>query len=143
VIIAILLLIVEIVSIAFGAKLTRSITRAVADLHEGTQKVQAGDFSHRIPVRKTKDQLSELAGSFNTMTGRIQDLIVEVKEKERLENELEIARDVQSQLFPKELPRMKRLELWGGCEPARTVSGDYYDFVSLGSDRVALAIGDI
>ena len=38
---------------------------------------------------------------------------------------------------------MKRLELWGGCEPARTVSGDYYDFVSLGSDRVALAIGDI
>jgi sigma-B regulation protein RsbU (phosphoserine phosphatase) len=105
--------------------------------------VQAGDFSHRIPVRKTKDQLSELAGSFNAMTQRIQDLIVEAKEKERLENELKIAHDVQSQLFPKELPRLKTLELWGGCQPARTVSGDYYDFLPLDSNRVALAIGDI
>jgi len=143
VITAITLLIVEIVAVLFGAKLTRSITRAVADLYEGTLKVQAGDFSHRIPLRKTKDQLSELAGSFNSMTGRIESLIVEVKEKERLENELAIARDVQSQLFPKEFPRLKSLELWGGCQPARTVSGDYYDFIALGRDRVALAIGDI
>lgn len=139
---AIVLLVVEAVSLVFGAKLTRSITRAVADLYEGTRKVREGDFSHRIPVR-AKDQISELAGSFNTMTERIERLIVEVKEKERLENELEIARDVQSQLFPKEFPRLKTLELWGGCEPARTVSGDYYDFVPLGSGRAALAIGDI
>ena len=137
------LLLVEIVSVLFGAKLTRSITRAVADLYQGTLKIQTGDFSHRIPVRKTKDQLSELAGSFNAMTERIQHLIVEVKEKERIENELVIARDVQSRLFPKDLPHVKTLELWGGCQPARTVSGDYYDFVSLGSDHVALAIGDI
>jgi sigma-B regulation protein RsbU (phosphoserine phosphatase) len=87
--------------------------------------------------------LSELAGSFNAMTERIQDLIVEVKEKERIENELEIARDVQSRLFPKDLPHLKHLELWGGCQPARTVSGDYYDFVSVDADRVAVAIGDI
>lgn len=137
------LLIVELVSALLGFKLSRSITRAIADLYAGTLKVQAGDFSHRIPVRKTKDQLSELGGSFNVMTERIQDLIVEVKEKERLENELAIAREVQSQLFPKEFPHLKTLELWGGCMPARTVSGDYYDFVSLGTDRAALAIGDI
>jgi sigma-B regulation protein RsbU (phosphoserine phosphatase) len=137
------LLIVELISALVGFKLTRSITRAIADLYAGTLKVQAGDFSHRIPVRKTKDQLSELGGSFNVMTGRIQDLIVEVKEKERLENELAIAREVQSQLFPKEFPHLKTLEMWGGCLPARTVSGDYYDFVSIGTDRAALAIGDI
>ena len=136
------LLIVEITSLLFGAKLTRSITRAVADLYEGTQKVQAGDFSHRIAIR-SKDQLSELAGSFNAMTERIEHLIVEAKEKERLENELAIARDVQSQLFPKEFPRLRTLEMWGVCQPARTVSGDYYDFVTLGPDRAALAIGDI
>jgi sigma-B regulation protein RsbU (phosphoserine phosphatase) len=140
---AVLLLIVEFVSVLLGFKLTRSITRVVADLYEGTRKVQAGDFSHRIPLRKTKDQLRDLAGSFNTMTERIQDLIVDVKEKERLENELAIARDVQSQLFPKEIPRLKTLELWGGCQPARMVSGDYYDFFTLGTDRAALAIGDI
>jgi sigma-B regulation protein RsbU (phosphoserine phosphatase) len=137
------LVIVEIVSAFFGFKLARSITRAVADLDEGTRRVQAGDFSHRIPVRKTQDQLSELGSSFNAMTGRIEDLIDEVKEKQRLENELEIAREVQSQLFPKELPQVKTLQLWGGCQPARTVSGDYYDFVSLGPASAALAIGDI
>ena len=143
IIIAVLFLVVEMVSLVFGVTLTRSITRAVADLYEGTSKVQTGDFSHRIPVRKTKDQLSELGGSFNTMTARIQDLIVEVKEKERLENELSIARDVQAQLFPKEFPRLQTLELWGVCQPARTVSGDYYDFVSVDDHRVALALGDI
>jgi sigma-B regulation protein RsbU (phosphoserine phosphatase) len=137
------LIIVEIVAAFLGFKLVRSITRAVADLYEGTRRVQTGDFSHRIPVRKTKDQLSELGSSFNAMTGRIEDLIDEVKEKERLENELEIARDVQSQLFPKEFPQIKTLQLWGGCQPARTVSGDYYDFVSLGPASAALAIGDI
>jgi sigma-B regulation protein RsbU (phosphoserine phosphatase) len=137
------LLIVETASIVFGATLTRSITRAVSDIYEGTRKVQAGDFSHRIPVRKNKDQLSELATSFNAMTDRIQGLIVEVREKERIQNELKIARDVQFSLFPKELPHLKTLELWGGCEPARTVSGDYYDFLRLDANRVALAIGDI
>jgi sigma-B regulation protein RsbU (phosphoserine phosphatase) len=136
-------LIVELIAVVFAGTLTRSITRSVADIYAGTTKVQEGDFSHRIPVRKTKDQLSELAGSFNTMTGRIEDLIVEAKEKERLENELAIARDVQSQLFPKEVPQLKSLEVWGGCQPARTVSGDYYDYVSLDSDHAALAIGDI
>jgi sigma-B regulation protein RsbU (phosphoserine phosphatase) len=96
---ALCFLIVEIVSVIFGIKLTRSITRAVSDLYLGTKKVQTGDFSHRIPIR-SKDQLSELAGSFNNMTERIENLIVEVKEKERLENELEIAREVQARLFP-------------------------------------------
>ncbi len=143
IIIAVLFLVVEMVSLVFGVTLTRSITRAVADLYEGTSRVQTGDFSHRIPVRKTEDQLSELGSSFNTMTSRIQNLIVEVKEKERLENELSIARDVQAQLFPKEFPRLQTLELWGVCQPARTVSGDYYDFVSVDDHRVALALGDI
>jgi sigma-B regulation protein RsbU (phosphoserine phosphatase) len=140
---AVALFMVEIISALFGAKLTRSITRAVGDLYEGTRKVHGGDFSHRIPVRKNKDQLSELAVSFNTMTAHIEELIVEVKEKERLENELEIAREVQAQLFPKQLPRLKTLEVFGACQPARSVSGDYYDFLPLGSDRLALAIGDI
>ena len=142
-IIATALCIVEIVALLFGATLTRSITRAVADLYEGTLKVQSGDFSHRIRIRRNKDQLSELAGSFNTMTGQIQNLIAEVKEKERLENELAIARDVQSRLFPKDVPHLPLLEVWGGCQPARTVSGDYYDYVTLSGNRVALAIGDI
>ena len=133
---------VEIVAIVSSAQLTRSITRTVHDLYTGTRKIEAGDFSHRIPVR-TRDQLSELATSFNSMTERIERLIVEVKEKEKLESELEIARQVQAQLFPKQVPKLKTLELVGVCNPARIVSGDYYDFIPLDSRWTALVIGDI
>ncbi|PYV42155.1 MAG: hypothetical protein DMG06_14955 [Acidobacteria bacterium] len=140
--IGILFLFVEGASLISGVGLTRTITRSIADLYEATRKIKVGDFSHRIPIR-TNDQLSELAGSFNSMTENIEKLIVESKEKERLESELEIAREVQSQLFPKEVPRLKTLELDGVCNPARTVSGDYYDFVAIESCWTALAIGDI
>lgn len=137
-----LLLLVEIASLIFGVSLTRSITRSVADLYDATLKVNVGDFSNRIPIR-TKDQLSELAGSFNRMTASIERLIIESKEKERLESELEIAREVQTQLFPKSAPRLRSVELVGVCRPARMVGGDYYDFIQINSDWTLLAIGDI
>ena len=140
--ISVLFLIVEIASLVFGVSLTRSITGAVAELYEATRKVKVGDFSHRIPIR-SNDQLSELASSFNGMTEDIQRLIVESKEKERLQSELEIAREVQAQLFPKRLPRLRTLELQGLCNPARVVSGDYYDCISIDTDKTALALGDI
>ena len=126
--IAVLFLGVELFSLLLGLGLTRSITHSVSDLYGATLKVQTGDFSERIPIR-TKDQLSELASSFNSMTENIQGLIDESKEKERLKSELEIARDVQLRLFPKDVPRMRTLELAGICNPARVVSGDYYDFL--------------
>jgi sigma-B regulation protein RsbU (phosphoserine phosphatase) len=137
-----LLLLVEVASLVFGVSLTRTMTRSVADLYEGTLKVNSGDFSNRIPIR-SNDQLSELAASFNRMTANVEKLIIESKEKERLESELEIAREVQSQLFPKSVPRLKRLELTGACRPARMVSGDYYDFIQLGPNWTVLAIGDV
>lgn len=137
-----LFLVVEIVSFMISMRLTRTITRSVHDLYLGTKHVANADFSHRIPIR-TKDQLSELAASFNGMTEQIQQLILEVKEKEKLESELEIAREVQAQLFPKGVPHLKTLELAGVCNPARTVSGDYYDFVPVDSRWTAIVIGDI
>jgi sigma-B regulation protein RsbU (phosphoserine phosphatase) len=135
-------LLVEMVSLWAGVKLTRAITGAVHELYEGTQHVREGDFSYRIPV-KGADQVAELGSSFNTMTENLGRLIVVAKEKERLESELGIARDVQNQLFPKDVPFTKSLELKGVCSPARMVSGDYYDFMALPNDGLAFAIGDV
>ncbi|MEW5975946.1 MAG: SpoIIE family protein phosphatase [Acidobacteriota bacterium] len=141
-VIVFLFLVVEALSLMIGVGLTRTITRSVADLYQATRKIKVGDFSHRIPIR-AHDQLSELAGSFNSMTENLQRLIAESKEKERLESELAIAREVQGQLFPKAVPRLRTLELAGHCSPARMVSGDYYDFVRMDAERTILAIGDI
>jgi sigma-B regulation protein RsbU (phosphoserine phosphatase) len=136
-----LFLIVELVSLVIGVSISRTITSAVHELYLGTRRVKEGDFSHRIPVRGS-DQLAELGSSFNTMTENLQSLIVVAKEKERLESELEIAREVQSLLFPKDVPDLKTLTLTGVCNPARVVSGDYYDFMRVDSN-VAFAIGDV
>ena len=135
-------LLVEIASLWAGIKLTRTITGAVHELYEGTRHVREGDFSYRIPV-KGEDQLAELGNSFNTMTQNLGRLIVVAKEKERLESELSIAREVQNQLFPKDAPTARTLELKGLCNAARMVSGDYYDFMPLPGDTLAFAIGDV
>src|SRR2546430_15956664 len=77
------------------------------------------------------------------MTRSIQRLLAEQKEKQRMENELAIAQEVQSQLFPKQVSELESLEVHGFCRPARTVSGDYYDFVPLPPERLMLAVGDV
>ncbi|HUE00283.1 MAG TPA: SpoIIE family protein phosphatase [Bryobacteraceae bacterium] len=140
-IIVTLFLIVELVSLVIGVSISRTITSAVHELYEGTRRVKVGDFSHRIPVRGN-DQLAELGASFNTMTENLERLIIVAKEKERLQSELEIAREVQTLLFPKDVPGLKTLTLTGVCKPARVVSGDYYDFMRVDSS-VAFAIGDV
>ncbi|MBM3790064.1 MAG: PP2C family protein-serine/threonine phosphatase, partial [Acidobacteria bacterium] len=135
-------LVVEIVSLLIGVLLTKSITGAVHGLYRGTEFVRRGDFSHRIVV-KSEDQLGALARSFNQMTEYVQALVKERVQKERLERELEIAKEVQEQLFPRRAPRLQRMELTGLCLPARVVSGDYYDFLQFDEHVIGLALGDI
>ena len=64
------------------------------------------------------------------------------KEKERMEAEIEIARGVQDQLYPKAPPVFEGLQVLGKCDPARMVSGDYYDY-QLVDGKLAVAIGDV
>jgi sigma-B regulation protein RsbU (phosphoserine phosphatase) len=139
---AIAFAVIELAAFVIGVGLTRTITRSVAKLYEATQRINRGDFSHRIVV-KSKDQLAALESSFNSMTASLEQLIAEQKEKQRLENELAIAQEVQAQLFPKEISQLESLEVHGFCRPARTVSGDYYDFLALNSHKLTLAVGDI
>jgi sigma-B regulation protein RsbU (phosphoserine phosphatase) len=138
----VIFLIIEIVALVTGVVLTRTITRAVGDLYEATLNVRRGDFSHRVRVHK-RDQLGALGESFNEMTTSVSQLIEEQKQRQRLENEISIAREVQAQLFPQSLPSLPGLELAAVCRPARVVSGDYYDFIRLGPSRVAIALADI
>jgi sigma-B regulation protein RsbU (phosphoserine phosphatase) len=131
-----------VMALYIGTRLTRSITRSVAQLYLATTHINRGDFSHRIPIR-SKDQLAALAGSFNLMTESIEKLILEQKEKQRLQNEITIAQEVQSQLFPRHITQLPSLEVHGFCRPARSVSGDYYDFLPLGAAKLMLAVGDV
>ncbi len=140
--IAILFLLVELAAVVIGVSLSRRITRSVNQLYEGTRRVIHGNFTHRIPVNK-HDQLGDLASSFNQMTGNLERLLAVEKERERLQTELEIAREVQRQLYPREEPPQFGLKLTARCDPARMVSGDYYDYQMLPNNKIAFAIGDV
>jgi phosphoserine phosphatase RsbU/P len=137
-----ILAVIMLVALLIGIRLTRTITYSVANLYRATEHINKGDFTHRIKVRQ-KDQLGALQTAFNSMTESLERLIAEQKEKERLQSELEIAHEVQSQLFPQGINGTGTLELYGICRPARIVSGDYYDFLSYSSEQVGLAVGDI
>jgi phosphoserine phosphatase RsbU/P len=140
--IGVVFLALGIAGLVTGVVLTRTITRAVADLYQATLHVRRGDFSHRIRVHQ-RDQLGALAESFNEMASSVSDLIEEQRRRQRLENEISIAREVQEQLFPREIPSLPGLQLAAICRPARVVSGDYYDFLRLGPSRVGIALADI
>src|SRR5581483_1376851 len=126
---------IELVALFIGVRLTRTITWSVAKLYKATQFVNRGDLSHRILI-KSKYQLATLETSFNSMTASLEKLLEEQKEKQRLENELVIAQEVQAQLFPKEIYQLESLEVHGFCRPARTVSGDYYDFLAINQSKL-------
>ena len=131
-----------VISLIVAVSLTRTMTGAVHELYLGTQRVNQSDFSHRVAIRGD-DQLTELGRSFNAMTESIERLIEESRERQRLQAELEIAREVQTRLFPRELPRLKSLDVLGVCRPAQEVSGDFFDYVELSPTRLALAFGDV
>src|SRR5689334_3258696 len=135
-------LVLESAALITGIVITRQITKAVGELYTATQYVKQGDLSHRVRVER-RDQLGVLGESFNEMIGSIGTLLQEQKRGQRLENEIAIAREVQDQLFPRSLPQVPGVEIEAICRAARSVSGDYYDFIQLSPTHLAIAIADI
>jgi sigma-B regulation protein RsbU (phosphoserine phosphatase) len=70
-------------------------------------------------------------------------IAAEAVQRERLNREVEIAKEVQERLFPQDLPHIEGLDYSGACRPALGVGGDYYDFLELSDDKFGIAIGDV
>jgi len=85
--------------------------------------------------------------SFDEMTQAVEaqrrTAAAKVESERRAAHELEIAKQVQARLFPQTFPPLRTLDYAGVCIQARQVGGDYYDFLHLGEDRIALVLGDI
>jgi sigma-B regulation protein RsbU (phosphoserine phosphatase) len=140
--IGVMFLIIEAVALVMGLALARSITSSVHELFMGTERVRQGDFTHRINI-ESRDQLGELADSFNQMTGSIENLLQTAAEKKRLEEELRIARQIQMSLLPRGPLDFPGISVTALCVPAREVGGDYYDFFRVGERRLGVLIADV
>lgn len=135
-------LVLELLAVFSAAWMTRAVTGTVHKLYQATEYIKRGDFSHRVRVR-SHDQLGELAEAFNEMSADIESLLEERIEREKLEREIEIAAEVQAQLFPREVPTLANVEIVGECRAARGVAGDYYDYVEIAPGLVAFTLGDV
>lgn len=70
-------------------------------------------------------------------------IATETAQRERINREIEIAREVQERLFPQQAPMIAGIDCNGACRPAQGVGGDYYDFLSLANGDLGVAIGDV
>jgi len=124
-------------------------TRPLRKLIQGIKVVSKGDFDHKIIVR-SRDEISRLAGAFNQMILDLKkythDLALTTAEKERIETELHLARDVQQRLLPTVFPpypAAPSVEIFARMVPAREVGGDYYDFFMVDRDHIGVVVADV
>jgi serine phosphatase RsbU (regulator of sigma subunit) len=131
-----------IVSFYIGFRMVRVITRAVNELTKGTEKIRRGDFSYRIRI-KSREQMHFLAESFNDMASGIGRLLTEEKEKQRLEEELRIARGIQLKLLPPDHFACPEFDIAAVNIPATEIAGDYFDYFHSPGSFLSVLVADV
>src|SRR5580693_3199143 len=106
----------------------------------GEKRSEAPYSSTDLRLLKSVATQTALALSNAELTSAI---AVEIGRREKLNREIEIAREVQERLFPQRLPEIAGLDYFGFCRTALGVGGDYYDFLALPDGKLGLALGDV
>ena len=106
----------------------------------GQKRSEAPYSNGDVRVLKSVATQTALALSNAELTSAIAD---EVARREKLNREIEIAREVQERLFPQHLPEIAGLDYFGRCRTALGVGGDYYDFLALPDSKLGVALGDV
>jgi HAMP domain-containing protein len=122
--------------------LSRRMTRHLASLTEGAERLAGGDLDVRVPVPHGRE-FGRLATTFNRMARELRANQERLIEQERLRKELEIGRRIQEELLPRAPLRSAFAEVSGVSIPAREVGGDFFNYLPLREREVALLIGDV
>ena len=137
-----IVLFVYAIALSIAFVLVGSITRTVNRLTRATAAVARGDFSVRVQS-KSRDQIGDLARSFDGMAASIERLLRDTARKERLESEIAIARTIQHKLLPPTEASLEGVAVLAHFEPVAEIGGDYYDYVRMPDGRLAFALGDV
>jgi HAMP domain-containing protein len=137
-----LLLFVYLVALLIAFVLVLTITRTVNRLTRATRKIAAGDFSVRIAT-KARDQVGDLARSFDSMAGSLASVVNERAARELLDREIEQAHLISQKLLPPAGTVVPGFLTATYFEPVARIGGDYYDFLQTADGRTAIAIGDV
>ncbi len=130
--------------------ISRTITRPLRILAKETTEIAKGNLDIALPLVGSRDEVGELSKSFENMRIALKEYIANLEEttaaKERIENELKIARRIQMSFLPMKFPpfpEKEAFEIHAMIEPAKEVGGDLYDFFLLPDDHMFISIGDV
>jgi serine phosphatase RsbU (regulator of sigma subunit) len=121
---------------------SQGLTRNLSALTDAVGQIARGDFGARVPVAGG-GEVAALAVAFNKMAGDIQKQQELLVGQERLKRELELGRQIQSEMLPHESLRFGLTEVKGMSIPAREVGGDFFNYFALDDGNIALLVGDV
>jgi sigma-B regulation protein RsbU (phosphoserine phosphatase) len=125
----------------------RHSLRPLSELAGVTRSIAQGNFSAKIPDQERQDEIGRLSRAFYRMQDHLQHYIADLTqatvERERIQVELDTARQIQQMLLPEDHPESPDLNLVAMLRPARAVGGDLYYYRQQGPDRLLFAIGDV
>ncbi len=130
-----MLLLATLIVVALALKTSHSISQPIGTLVEATTNLRDGNFDARVDIA-TRDELQELGDAFNAMVPQLQ-------HRQQMAESLAVAREVQQQLLPHDLPSLEGFDVFGGSLYCDETGGDYYDFVPLDDGRLGVALGDV
>jgi sigma-B regulation protein RsbU (phosphoserine phosphatase) len=125
------------------------VNRLTKPLHKfaiSAREIAGGNFNVTLPQITSKDEMWELANSFqylqNELTRYVENLKETTAAKEKMDSELRIARDIQMGMIPANFPEHNAIDLFATLKAAKDVGGDLYDFV-LDGDYLYFVVGDV
>lgn len=112
--------------------------KAIKKSQNHLQCIANGVFPEKPLVVKTRDEIEEMANIINDMTSSL-------KDKERIETELTLAKEIQINMLPKSFNEFSNeyFKIFASMEPAREVGGDFYDFFKIDDKNVVICIADV
>lgn len=120
----------------------RTVTAPVAKLVQGANTLAAGHYDAEISVKRS-DEIGYLAQAFNEMRISLKRAFKMEQALARIHEEMRLAFDIQTNLLPKEAPKISGYDIAGKSIPAMNVGGDYFDFIDFDEKQLAICVGDI
>jgi serine phosphatase RsbU (regulator of sigma subunit) len=118
------------------------ITDPIKILTHNVLHIARGDFTTKINI-KAHNEIGILANTFNKMTDDLAKYQTDLVEKEKMNQEIQLAAEIQQNLLPKQIPTIPGLDIAAGVRPAVAVGGDVYDFIPLHNGDLLFYIGDV
>jgi serine phosphatase RsbU (regulator of sigma subunit) len=116
--------------------------RPIGMITDHLKGVDLENLSIDIPVR-SRNEFGYLAETLRVMGSKLSLAKQSLLDKERMEREYEIAREIQANILPKEYPQGEHFEISGAYRSAREVGGDYYDFIEFDDRRLGILVADV